>query len=160
MLKVINDFKKEYPLSSLSEQSTLISQEGIHWGKISSELKILYDHLEQCGGRKIVHQVQNLSQRAGQLHEKINYLKVQEQFNELQDDWEKRKAFVDRLFDQGLITFTADRHVILSDCLSSYTWKRIGLKNHMFIKGLPMDEKRIVYLKFHQRSVFKGSLED
>ena len=64
----------------------------------------------------------------------------------------------DKLFDRGFITFTENRHVILSDALSPYTWKRINLQNDTFIKALPMDEKRIKYLEFHHDSVFKGSL--
>ena len=65
----------------------------------------------------------------------------------------------DKLFDRGFITFTEDRHVILSQFISPYTWKQIGLTNGAFIKALPMDEKRIQYLKFHQQSVFKGFYE-
>ena len=65
----------------------------------------------------------------------------------------------DKLFDKGFITFTADRHVILSEFISSYTWSRIGLKNNTFIKTLQMDDKRIKYLKFHHQSVFKGSYD-
>lgn len=66
----------------------------------------------------------------------------------------------DKLFDRGFITFTEKRHVILSEFISPHTWKQIGLKNDTFIKALPIDEKRIEYLKFHQQSVFKGSLEE
>lgn len=65
----------------------------------------------------------------------------------------------DKLFDRGFITFTENRHVILSEFLSSYTWNRIGLKNDTFIQALPMDEKRVEYLKFHHSSVFKGTLD-
>ena len=63
----------------------------------------------------------------------------------------------DKLFDRGFITFTEERHVILSDFISPYTWKQIGLKNDTFINALPMDDKRITYLQFHHESVFKGS---
>lgn len=65
----------------------------------------------------------------------------------------------DKLFDRGFITFKENRHVVLSDFISPATWKKIGLKNDTFIQGLPMDEKRIKYLDFHQTSVFKGSFE-
>lgn len=65
----------------------------------------------------------------------------------------------DKLFDRGFITFTENRHVILSDFISPFTWKQINLKNDTFIKALPMDDKRIEYLKFHHESVFKGSYE-
>ena len=62
----------------------------------------------------------------------------------------------DRLFDRGFITFTPERHIILSEFISPFTWKQINLKNDTFIKTLPMDEKRIAYLKFHHQAVFKG----
>lgn len=66
----------------------------------------------------------------------------------------------DKLFDRGFITFTEKRHVILSEFISPYTWKQINLKQDSFIKALPMDDKRIEYLNFHHRSVFKGSWTD
>lgn len=34
----------------------------------------------------------------------------------------------DKLFDRGFITFTENRHVILSDFISPFTWKQIALK--------------------------------
>lgn len=66
---------------------------------------------------------------------------------------------IDKLFDRGFITFTDSRHIVLSEFISPYTWKQIGLKNDTFYKGLPMDDKRIEYLKFHHESVFKGSYD-
>lgn len=64
----------------------------------------------------------------------------------------------DKLFDKGFITFTSDRHVILSQFISPTNWKRIGLKDNQFVQALPMDNKRIKYLEFHHNSVFKGYL--
>ena len=65
----------------------------------------------------------------------------------------------DKLFDRGFITFAPNRHVILSEFISPYTWKQIGLQNDTFIKALPMDDKRKEYLDFHHQSVFKGSYD-
>ena len=65
----------------------------------------------------------------------------------------------DKLFDRGFITFTENKHVILSEFISPYTWKQIGLQNNKFIQALPMDDKRKEYLKFHHQSVFKGHYE-
>ena len=65
----------------------------------------------------------------------------------------------DKLFDRGFITFTENRHVILSEFISPHTWKQIGLKDNTFVKMLVMDDKRAEYLKFHHTSVFKGSLD-
>lgn len=61
----------------------------------------------------------------------------------------------DRLFDQGFITFTEDRHVHVSNFLSKRTCKQLGLENDKFIQVLPMDKNRIKYLEFHRKSVFK-----
>lgn len=66
---------------------------------------------------------------------------------------------IDKLFDRGFITFTDSRHIVLSEFISPYTWKQIGLKNDTFYKALQMDDKRIEYLKFHHESVFKGSYD-
>ena len=66
----------------------------------------------------------------------------------------------DKLFDRGFITFTENKHIILSKFISPYTWKQINLINDTFVKPLPMDEKRIEYLKFHRQSVFKGPLSE
>lgn len=63
----------------------------------------------------------------------------------------------DKLFDRGFITFTENRHIILSDVISPLNWKRMGIKNDVYIGMLPMDEKRVKYLDFHHNSVFKGS---
>lgn len=66
---------------------------------------------------------------------------------------------IDKLFDRVFITFTDSRHIVLSEFISPYTWKQIGLKNDTFYKALQMDDKRIEYLKFHHESVFKGSYD-
>lgn len=66
---------------------------------------------------------------------------------------------IDKLFDRGFITFTESRHIVLSEFISPYTWKQIGLKNDTFYKTIPMDDKRIKYLKFHHQSVFKGAYD-
>jgi len=63
----------------------------------------------------------------------------------------------DKLFDRGFITFTYDRHMILSDFLSTYTWKRLGITGDKLVPALPMDDKRVEYLHFHHRKVFKGA---
>lgn len=84
------------------------------------------------------------------------------------DDLEKIDPFngyilsplYDKLFDRGFITFTEKRHIILSDFISPFTWKQLGLKNDCFIKALPMDDKRIEYLQFHHQSVFKGLYQE
>ncbi len=66
---------------------------------------------------------------------------------------------IDKLFDRGFITFTESRHIILSEFISPYTWKQIGLKNGTFYHSIPMDDKRKKYLDFHHQSVFKGSYD-
>ncbi len=63
----------------------------------------------------------------------------------------------DKLFDRGFMTFTNDKKVILSDCISQHTWKLIGLETGKYIQHLKMNAEREKYLKFHQESVFKGN---
>lgn len=63
----------------------------------------------------------------------------------------------DKLFDRGFITFTNDRHMIISEVVSPYNWKLMGIKNDTLIQALPMDERRQHYLEFHRQSVFKGN---
>ena len=65
----------------------------------------------------------------------------------------------DKLFDRGFITFTNDRHMIISEAISNYTWKLLNIRNDSFIQELPMDEKRAKYLEFHHNNVFKGHFE-
>ena len=64
----------------------------------------------------------------------------------------------DKLFDKGFMTFTSKRRIKLSDAISPYTWKLIGIKDDAFIQDLPMDEKREKYLQFHHDYVFKGNI--
>ena len=66
----------------------------------------------------------------------------------------------DKLFDKGFITFREDKSVVLSEFISSYTWKQINIKNGQRFPLLLMDDKRIKYLQFHHESVFKGSYTD
>lgn len=66
---------------------------------------------------------------------------------------------IDKLFDRGFITFNEKKRMFLSDQLSNYVWKQIGLKSNTYYQALPMDEYRMEYLKFHNSSVFKGTLE-
>lgn len=62
----------------------------------------------------------------------------------------------DKLFDRGFITFTDDRHVLISNWLSPLNKQRIGIKEDDYIQLLPLDDERKAYLKFHRQSVFKG----
>ncbi len=62
----------------------------------------------------------------------------------------------DKLFDRGFITFTNDRHMILSNWISKNTYDKLGIVDNAFYQMLPIDEKRIYYLEYHRASVFKG----
>lgn len=62
----------------------------------------------------------------------------------------------DKLFDRGFITFTNDKHMILSNWISPKNYERLGIVNDTYIQRLPLDEKRIEYLEYHRTSVFKG----
>lgn len=62
----------------------------------------------------------------------------------------------DKLFDRGLMTFTEDRRIILSNWISPKNKERLGIKDGQFIQLLPLDEARQAYMQFHRSSVFKG----
>lgn len=62
----------------------------------------------------------------------------------------------DKLFDRGLMTFTENKHVMISNWLSPQNQKRIGIGNGKFIQLLPMDDERKKYLEYHRKMVFKG----
>lgn len=64
----------------------------------------------------------------------------------------------DRLFDQGFITFTEERIMLVSDWLSSVNRKRLGLKDGTFCQRLPVLPERLKYMTYHQQNVFKGKL--
>lgn len=98
ILKLTNDFKKDNNLDDLGENIEFKSTYGVNWQSVSEPLKVAYDCLEDNHGKKIIRNVQDLSQRAGQLHEKINYMKIQRDLDALGDDWEARKNMIDGLY--------------------------------------------------------------
>ncbi len=98
ILEVVNDFKKDNQLEDLGKELDFDSTDGIVWRSVSAQLKALYDYLEQYNGKRIIRKVQDLSQRASQLHEKINYLEVQKELEDLGEDWTARKKYVDNLY--------------------------------------------------------------
>ena len=98
ILKITNDFKKDNSLDALGTNDDLVSFDGIEWNFISQDLKNLYDSFEKIGGKKIIRSIQDVSQRICQLHEKINYLKIQEHLSTFGNDWGKRKKYVDELY--------------------------------------------------------------
>ena len=98
ILEISNDFKKDNPLNQLGQSKKFTSVDGIDWTMISTNLKVLYDFLEKHSGKKIIRKVQDLAQRAGQLHEKINYMAAQKELESFGTDWGARKKYVDSLY--------------------------------------------------------------
>lgn len=98
ILKMTNDFKKDNALADLGSDSHFVSSDSIDWKPVSKDLKNAYDKLESVNGKKIIRKVQDLSQRTGQLHEKIIYMKIQRELASMGDDWAARKAKVDELY--------------------------------------------------------------
>lgn len=98
ILEISNDFKKDNSLELLGEKIGFESTDGIDWSIVSVELKKSYQYLEEHNGKKIIKRVQDISQRVGQLHEKINYLEIQEQLYNLGENWKERKKLVDSLY--------------------------------------------------------------
>ncbi len=98
VLEIVNDFKKDNPLECLGMNAEYVSVDGIEWALVSASLKESYDYLEENNGKRIIRKAQDLSQRTSQLHEKINYLHIQKQLDDLGSDWTARKQFVDSLY--------------------------------------------------------------
>lgn len=98
VLKLTNDFKKDNALTDLGSDNDFVSSDGIDWEPVSQALKNAYEQLESVNGKKIIRKVQDLSQRTGQLHEKIIYMKIQRELASIGDDWAARKAKVDELY--------------------------------------------------------------
>ena len=98
ILEVINDYKKDNKLEDLNNVSNYQSSDDIKWDQVSDLLQKEYQFLESVNGKRIIRKVQDLSQRTSQLHEKINYLKVQKHLELLGTNWKKRKEYVDSLY--------------------------------------------------------------
>lgn len=62
-------------------------------------------------------------------------------------------AMIDRLFDEGLITFSFKKEIIISNSLSAKNIKKIGIKNKYVVNDLPINGREF-YLEYHQNKVF------
>jgi predicted restriction endonuclease len=62
-------------------------------------------------------------------------------------------AIIDKLFDEGLITFSFEKEILISNSLSASNAKKIGINNRQIIEKLPI-KGRENYLKYHQNKVF------
>lgn len=62
----------------------------------------------------------------------------------------------DRLFDQGFITFSSEKELIVSPWISPMNQKRLGIYNGKRIEKLPLDAKREIYMKYHREFIYKG----
>lgn len=99
ILEVSNDYKKDNSLDDLGKDIEFESGDDIDWKSISELLYSAYEKLESLNGKKIIRKVQDLSQRASQLHEKINYMDVQKKLEGMGNDWSARKEYVDSLYE-------------------------------------------------------------
>lgn len=98
ILEIANDYKKDNSLDDLGKDMEFESGDDIDWRSVSKLVYSAYTKLESLDGKKIIRKVQDLSQRASQLHEKINYLNVQKKLESMGDDWKARKQYVDSLY--------------------------------------------------------------
>lgn len=98
ILEIANDYKKDNSLDDLGKDMEFESGDDIDWRSVSKLVYSAYTKLESLDGKKIIRKVQDLSQRASQLHEKINYLDVQKKLESMGDDWKARKRYVDSLY--------------------------------------------------------------
>jgi len=61
---------------------------------------------------------------------------------------------IDKLFDKGFISFTADKRIVLSPFLSNMTYSKLGLTNNRLIDHLPI-VGREEYLEYHRNNILK-----
>ena len=61
----------------------------------------------------------------------------------------------DRLFDQGFITFSNEKKIIVSPWITPMNQKRLSIYNGMKIPYIPMDSKREEYLEYHRKNIYK-----
>lgn len=99
ILEISNDFKKDNGLvMNIDSVDNLKSKDGIIWKDVLCDLQVLYKRLENVNGKRIIRRVQDLSQRVSQLHEKINYIHVQNDLIELGENWKAKKNYIDNLY--------------------------------------------------------------
>ena len=98
ILEVTNDYKKDNSLLDLGKAVTNKSTDNIKWEAVSADLKCLYEHLEMHTGKRIIRKVQDIAQRTGQLHEKINSLRHLRKLRSLGDNYAAKKEYVDNLY--------------------------------------------------------------
>ena len=63
---------------------------------------------------------------------------------------------ISMLFENGYITFTIDKKVVLSNAIPVDQWKHIGIREKFVYDDILIDEKRSKYLDFHHKNIFKG----
>ena len=153
ILEIINDFKRDNSLENLGESCSFESRDNINWKIISKDLKNTYDYLESCDGKKIIRKTQDLSQRASQLHEKINYLRIQNQLDRLGNDWKARKSLVDGLYS-GLEKRNKVKQSYMANykiCEDDYHWNAAFLNGKqyrnqvdLFVGGSPCQSFSLV----------------
>ena len=62
----------------------------------------------------------------------------------------------DKLFDKGFITFNSDKTIVVSPWLSPMNQKRLGIYTGKSVPPLPLCDKRLNYLEYHKKFIFKG----
>lgn len=62
----------------------------------------------------------------------------------------------DKLFDQGFMSFTNNKKMVLSPFLSNMTYSKLKISNNKIIPKLVMDNERECYLEYHREKIFKG----
>jgi len=65
---------------------------------------------------------------------------------------------IDRLFDQGFITFRGNKSMAIAPWISPMNKKRLGLIDDKIYPNLPLEPEREKYMEYHRREIFKGKL--
>lgn len=62
----------------------------------------------------------------------------------------------DKLFDQGFLSFTNEKKMLVSNWLSKRTQELCNIRADVFVQALPLDDERRQFLDYHRDFIFKG----
>jgi len=147
--KIISEIKADNSLSETGKESLIVSRVG--QGKYRREL------LESCGSKCPISQITD---------ERIlraSHIKPWRMASN-SERLDPNNGLIlaptyDLLFDQGLITFEADKTLKISSKLSAETVRKLGLIDRSKFKDVPISsdsqKQRLKYLEFHRQNIFK-----
>ncbi|MCR5836851.1 MAG: DNA (cytosine-5-)-methyltransferase [Lachnospiraceae bacterium] len=96
-IEITNDFHKDNLWSSLEDEKTYKSVDGIDWSYMVNEIIYLKRFIDKANGRKILKNTKDVCERLGMLHEQIHTLEINEKLSKM-GSYDEKKAYVDSLY--------------------------------------------------------------